>query len=91
MTSTENDALHLANQPVGSAGSLSLDTFTFNYLSMDDTATLTASLQYVIRGHSNNTLHSRGLAKVPPNTTWGEVSWQKCRVTIFIGNSTGKG
>jgi hypothetical protein len=47
MTSTENDALHLANQPVGSAGSLSLDSFTFNYLSMDDTATLTASLQYV--------------------------------------------
>jgi hypothetical protein len=45
MTSTENDALHLANQPVGSAGSLSLDTFTFNYLSMDDTATLTVSLQ----------------------------------------------
>jgi hypothetical protein len=44
MTSTEPDARYLASQPVGAAASLNLDSFSFNYLNMDDNATLTVSL-----------------------------------------------
>ncbi len=44
MTSTEPDARYLASQPVGAAASLNLDSFSFNYLNMDDNATLTVSV-----------------------------------------------
>ena len=44
MTSTEPDARYLASQPVGAAASLNLDSFSFNYLNMDDNGTLTVSV-----------------------------------------------
>ena len=41
MTSTELDAKMLSELPVASASSLSIDTLTFDYLSMTDNDTLT--------------------------------------------------
>ena len=62
MTSTEPDARYLASQPVGAAASLNLDSFSFNYLNMDDNGTLTVSVTllrpYVTFGDSCLFLHS---------------------------------
>jgi len=41
MTSTESDATRLAKESVPAATSLDLDSFNFNYLTMNDTETLT--------------------------------------------------
>ena len=48
MTATEHDAVHLSRLQVAAAASLNIDSFTFNYLPMDDHSTLTVSLTPIL-------------------------------------------